>query len=138
MTQLQNPIVLTGRILLAVMFVLSGVAKIGAYAGTQQYMEAYGVPGGLLPLVIVTEVAGGLLIAAGLFTRITALALAGFTLLSAIIFHVDFADQIQTILFLKNLAIAGGFLMLIAFGPGALSVDARLAGGRLFGSGASA
>jgi putative oxidoreductase len=129
---------MAGRILLATMFVLSGFTKISAYSGTQQYMEAVGVPGVLLPLVIVLELVGGLMIAAGFFTRITALALAGFTLLSAVLFHADFGDQMQTILFLKNLSIAGGFLMLTAFGPGALSLDARLHRGRLSERGAIA
>jgi putative oxidoreductase len=138
MIQFQAPAVLAGRILLATMFVLSGFTKISAYSGTQQYMEAVGVPGVLLPLVIVLELVGGLMIAAGFFTRITALALAGFTLLSAVLFHADFGDQMQTILFLKNLSIAGGFLMLTAFGPGALSVDARLHRGRLSERGAIA
>jgi putative oxidoreductase len=134
MTQFQSPVALTGRILLALMFVLSGFTKIGAYSGTQQYMEAFGVPGVLLPLVIFLELVGGLMIAAGLFTRITALALAGFTLVSAILFHANFGDQMQTILFLKNISVAGGFLMLMAFGPGALSIDARRTGGEAAGS----
>ena len=138
MTQFQGPIILTGRILLALMFVVSGFTKISAYSGTQQYMEAFGVPGTLLPLVIVLELVGGLMIAAGLFTRITALALAGFTLLSAILFHANFGDQIQAIFFMKNLSIAGGFLMLVAFGPGALSIDGRRTGGEVSGSGAPA
>ena len=138
MTQFQGPIILTGRILLALMFVVSGFTKISAYSGTQQYMEAFGVPGTLLPLVIILELVGGLMIAAGVFTRITALALAGFTLLSAILFHANFGDQIQAIFFMKNLSIAGGFLMLVAFGPGALSIDGRRTGGEVSGSGAPA
>ena len=138
MTQFQGITVLTGRILLALMFVISGFNKIDAYSGTQQYMEAFGVPGALLPLVILLEFVGGLMIAAGLFTRITALALAGFTLVSAILFHANFGDQVQTIFFMKNLSIAGGFLMLAAFGPGALSIDARRTSSEVSGSGAHA
>jgi putative oxidoreductase len=138
MTQFQGLTVLTGRILLALMFVISGFNKINAYAGTQQYMEAFGVPGTLLPLVILLEFVGGLMIAAGFFTRVTALALAGFTLLSAVLFHANFGDQVQTIFFMKNLSIAGGFLMLAAFGPGALSIDARGTSGEVSGSGAHA
>ena len=138
MTQFQGPIALTGRILLALMFVLSGFTKISAYADTQQYMEAVGVPGALLPLVILLELVGGLMIAAGFFTRVTALALAGFTLVSAVLFHANFGDQMQMILFLKNVSIAGGFLMLTAFGPGALSIDSRWTGGEVAGSGAHA
>ncbi len=138
MTQFQGPIALSGRILLALMFVLSGFTKIGAYAGTQQYMEAVGVPGVLLPLVILLELVGGLMIAAGFFTRITALARASFTLVSAVLFHANFGDQMQMILFLKNVSIAGGFLMLVAFGPGSLSIDARWTRDEVSGSGASA
>jgi putative oxidoreductase len=116
---------LGGRILLATIFILSGFTKIGGYDGTQGYMEAMGVPGALLPIVIATELGGGLLIALGLWTRLSALALAGFTLLAAVLFHRNFGDQMQMILFLKNLAIAGGFLVLFARGAGALSLDAR-------------
>ncbi|HSG96347.1 MAG TPA: DoxX family protein, partial [Afifellaceae bacterium] len=92
----------------------------------------------LLPLVIIVELVGGLMIAAGFFTRITALALAGFTLVAAGVFHANFGDQMQMILFMKNLSIAGGFLLLAAIGPGSLSVDARWTGGAVSGSGAHA
>lgn len=119
-----NPFLgLAGRVLLAIMFVLAGYGKIGGYQGTQGYMESMGVPGMLLPLVIVVELGGGLAIIAGWQTRITAIALAGFCVLAALIFHLDFADRMQSILFLKNLAIAGGFLVLAAHGPGALALD---------------
>ena len=119
---------LSGRVLLASLFVVSGVGKIGAYAATAGYMEAVGVPGALLPIVIVTELLGGLAIVAGWQTRISALLLAGFTLLSALLFHNNFADQIQAVMFLKNVSIAGGFLLLAAHGAGPLSVDGRKRG----------
>ncbi len=125
MTQLQNSTILAGRILLAAIFVIAGFQKIGGFAGTQQYMEAFGIPGMLLPLVILLELGGGLMIVAGLLTRWTALALAGFTLVAGIVFHADFGDQMQSVMFMKNLAIIGGLLVLAAFGPGALSLDAR-------------
>lgn len=125
MTQLQNSTILAGRILLAAIFVIAGFQKIGGFAGTQQYMEAFGIPGMLLPLVILLELGGGLMIVAGLLTRWTALALAGFTLVAGIVFHADFGDQMQSVMFMKNLAITGGLLLLAAFGPGALSLDAR-------------
>ena len=89
-------------------------------------MNAAGVPAALLPLVIATEVLGGLAITVGWQTRVTALLLAGFTLLSALLFHNNFADQIQTVMFLKNVSIAGGFLLLAANGAGPLSVDGRM------------
>jgi putative oxidoreductase len=115
-----NPHLLTmGRLLLAVIFVMAGVNKIFGYAGTQQYMESYGVPGFLLPLVIALELGGGLAVAAGFMTRWAAQALAVFTLLSAFIFHFDFGDQAQSIQFMKNLAIAGGLLALSVSGQGA-------------------
>ena len=118
---------LCGRVLLALMFVAAGYGKIGAYEGTQGYMEAMGVPGMLLPLVIVLELGGGLAIMAGWQTRIIAILLAGFCLVAAFIFHLDFADQMQSIMFMKNLSVAGGFLLLAAYGPGALALDNRKA-----------
>ncbi|MPQ76367.1 DoxX family protein [Hydrogenovibrio sp. JE_KL2] len=114
-----------GRVMLAAIFIISGLGKIANYTGTQGYMEAMGVPGALLPLVILTEVAGGLAIAFGWHTRIAAFLLAGFTLLAALIFHTNFADQIQQIMFLKNMAIIGGFLTLIHHGAGTCSLDNR-------------
>jgi putative oxidoreductase len=115
---------LAGRVGLSLIFVLSGIAKISAYAGTQQYMAAAGVPGFLLPFVIALEVGGGLAILAGVFTRQAAVALALFSVASALLFHANLADQNQFIHFMKNLAIAGGFLALAANGAGAISVDA--------------
>lgn len=114
---------LVGRILIAAMFVMGGISKITGYAGTQQYMEAFGIPGWLLPLVIATEILGGIAIIVGWQTRLAALALACFTILAALFFHSDFADQMQMLLFMKNMAIVGGFLFLFAFGAGALSLD---------------
>ncbi|MFO1394348.1 MAG: DoxX family protein [Steroidobacteraceae bacterium] len=125
MTTTQNLAELTGRILLAAMFVIAGLGKIAGYAGTQGYMEAMGVPGALLPLVIALEVGGGLAIAAGWHTRIVAFLLAGFTLVAALVFHRALGDQTQFIMFLKNVSIAGAFLVLVARGAGEWSLDAR-------------
>ena len=97
----------------------------GGYEGTQGFMESMGVPGMLLPLVIVLELGGGLALLAGFQTRIVALALAGFCVLTAVIFHTDFGDRMQMILFMKNIALTGGFLVLIAHGAGAYSLDNR-------------
>ena len=127
MNTVQNVSELAGRSLLAVLFLLSGLGKIGAYAGTAGYMSSLGVPGALLPLVIATEVLGALAIIVGWKTRAIAFLLAGFSLLTAVIFHNNFGDQIQTIMFLKNVAIAGGYLLLVANGAGPLSIDRRLA-----------
>ncbi|HEX9583009.1 MAG TPA: DoxX family protein [Gammaproteobacteria bacterium] len=116
-----------GRVLISAMFVMAGLTKIGGYAGTQAYMESQGVPGMLLPLVILLETGGGLAVIVGWQTRIFAFLLAGFCLLAALVFHLDFGDQMQSILFMKNLGLAGGFLFLVANGAGALSLDGRRA-----------
>ncbi|MDH4188616.1 MAG: DoxX family protein [Betaproteobacteria bacterium] len=121
-----NAVELAGRILVAGLFVIAGLGKIGAaYAGTQGYMQAQGLPGALLPLVIALEVGGALLVIAGLWTRFAALALAAFTLAAALVFHANFADPMQQVMFMKNVAIAGGFLFLVAHGAGTWSIDAR-------------
>ncbi|MEG1767892.1 MAG: DoxX family protein [Comamonas sp.] len=117
---------LLGRIGLSLLFIISGWGKISGYAGTQQYMAAMGVPGALLPLVILLELGGGLAIAAGLFSRWVALALAGFSVATALVFHANFGDAMQAINFWKNLGMAGGFLLLAAQGAGAFSLDALI------------
>lgn len=123
---MNNAIILAARVLLAQIFLVAGFGKLGAgYAGTQGYMEAMGVPGMLLPLVIALEIGGGLALIAGFMTRWVALALAAFTVASAVLFHADFGDQTQTIMFMKNLAMAGGLLLLYVHGAGSLSVDAK-------------
>lgn len=122
---LQNTAELTGRILMATLFILAGLGKITQYEGTQAYMAAMGVPGALLPLVIALELGGGLALIAGFQTRLISLALAGFSLASAFIFHSNLADQMQFILFFKNVAMAGGFLIIAAHGPGAFSLDRK-------------
>ncbi len=114
------------RIMISLMFVTSGLSKLSGYAGTQSYMEAMGVPGALLPLVIALELLGGLAVIIGWHTRIAAFLLAGFSLLSALFFHANFGDQMQMIMFMKNVAIAGGFLMIVSLGGGAYSLDNRL------------
>lgn len=126
MDKMKDMALLVGRVLLALMFVMAGWSKIGGYAGTQGYMEAMGVPGFMLPLVILLELGGGLAVVLGLFTRSIAVLLAGFTLMAAFIFHYQPADQMQMLMFMKNVSVAGGFLALAAAGAGALSLDARL------------
>lgn len=123
MKHLENYSSLIGRILISVIFLMAGFSKIPGYEATQGYMEAMGVPGALLPLVIVTEIVGAIAIIVGYKTRIAAFLLAGFSLVSAMLFHFNFADQTQSILFMKNLAIAGGFLFLLANGAGYVSID---------------
>lgn len=113
------------RLFLGQIFLLSGIFKITGYEGTQGYMDAMGVPGMLLPLVIILEIGGGLAIIAGWQTRWIALALAGFTLSAAAIFHHNLSDQVQMIMFMKNIAIAGGFILLTVHGAGGYSLDNR-------------
>jgi len=125
--KLVNVVEVAGRFLLSLLFLLSGLGKVGAYGATAAYMSASGVPGALLPVVIATEVLGGLAIVLGWKTRVVAFLLAGFSLLTAITFHRNLADQTQMIMFFKNLSIAGGFLLLVANGAGPLSLDRRSA-----------
>lgn len=125
-TALVNSAEFAGRFLLALLFLLSGLGKLGAYGVTAAYMSSQGVPGALLPVVIATEVLGAIGIIIGWKTRVVAFLLAGFSLLTALAFHNNLADQIQMIMFFKNLAIAGGFLLLVVHGAGRLSLDGRV------------
>lgn len=113
---------LVARVLLSAIFISAGYQKIIGYDGTMQYMASQGVPGFMLPAVIALELGGGLAILLGLFSRWAALGLAIFSVAAALIFHFNFADQMQAVSFMKNLAIAGGLLLLFANGPGAWSV----------------
>lgn len=113
------------RLFLGQIFLLSGIFKISGYEGTQGYMDAMGVPGMLLPLVILIEVGGGLAIIAGWQTKLVSIALAAFTVVAAAIFHNNFSDQIQMIMFMKNIAIAGGFILLAVHGAGGYGLDVR-------------
>jgi putative oxidoreductase len=116
-----GPLGLLARAMMAYIFIVEGAGKIASYAGVVEYMQAHGVDGRLLPLVILTELGGGLLILFGLKTRWAAIWLLGFCLLTALFFHTssDQAVELQ-----KNVAIAGGFLTLAILGPGAWSLDA--------------
>lgn len=114
-----------GRLFIALIFVMSGFNKMGNYASVTGWMEAMGVPGALLPLVIALEVLGGLAIIIGWKTRYAALLLSGFCLLSALVFHANFAEQNEMMHFMKNLALSGGFLFLVAQGGGNYSLDNR-------------
>jgi putative oxidoreductase len=124
---LRNATELGGRALLAVLFLASGLGKIPGYAATAGYMAAVGVPSALLPAAIALEVFGAIAIIAGWKTRITALLLAGYTLVAALIFHSNFSDQIQVVMFMKNVSITGGLLLLVANGAGPWSLDGRKA-----------
>jgi putative oxidoreductase len=123
---LVNLVELIGRSLLVLLFLLSGLGKLGAYSATAAYMSSQGVPGTLLPLVIATELLGAIAIIVGWKTRIVAFLLGGFSLLTALTFHSNLADQIQMTMFFKNMSIAGGFFLLVANSAGTLSLDGRL------------
>jgi len=116
-----------GRFLLAAIFLVSGFGKLMDPAGTIGYINAVGLPlaEAGYALAVILEIGGGVLLIAGYQTRIVALALAAFTIVAAIFFHANFADQNQFIHFLKNVAIVGGLLQVAAFGAGRLSVDGR-------------
>ena len=118
-----------GRILVAAIFILSGLGKIGAPAATQGYIAAMGMPAPLLAYIgaVAIELGGGLLLLAGYRTRLVAAALAVFSIVTAFIFHHALADQNQMIHFLKNFAMAGGLLQFVAYGAGRISVDGRVA-----------
>lgn len=116
---------LVARIFLGQIFLLSGFFKISGYEGTQGYMEAMGLPGMLLPLVILFEVGGGLAVVAGWQTRLASMVLAVFTLVAAVIFHSNLSDQMQMIMFMKNIAITGGLMLLAVQGAGGYSLDSR-------------
>ena len=118
-------LMLIGRVVLSIIFIQAGWSKIFGYAGTVEHMQAAGVPGALLPLVILTELGGGLCVLLGLFTRYAAIALAGFCVLAAYLFHFQPGDMGQMINFMKNITIAGGLLVLAGAGPGAYALDNR-------------
>jgi putative oxidoreductase len=120
LSRFSGPLMVVARAMLAYIFIVEGAEKITGYAGVVEYMQAHGVDGRLLPLVILTELGGGLLVLFGLKTRWVAVALAGYCLLTVLLFHLG-ADQVIELR--KNVAMAGGFLTLAIFGPGPWSVD---------------
>lgn len=132
MTDTQSSLALAARALLAFMFIMAGVSKLGDVSGTMAYTASGGIPGILAIPAIALEILGGLAILVGFRTRAVALALAAFVVVAGYLYHFvpaqgmeGFAQMAEMNQFFKNLTIAGGFLMLAAFGPGALSLDAR-------------
>jgi putative oxidoreductase len=116
---------LLGRFLLALIFIVSGVGKISDPAGAAGYIQSVGLPGFLVWPTIALEVLGGIAIVIGFQTRIAAFALAVFSIAAAALFHTNFTDPMQSIMFMKNLSMAGGLLLLAASGATAISVDKR-------------
>jgi putative oxidoreductase len=116
---------LAARLLISALFIVFGFEKITGYASSAGYMEAYGLPGLLLPAAIVAELGGGLAILLGFYSRWAALALAGFCIVTALVFHTAWSGdggQGQFISFMKNLALAGGLLLLAVNGPGRYAI----------------
>ncbi|MFA5951596.1 MAG: DoxX family protein [Hyphomicrobium sp.] len=122
-TSLTSATNLLGRIALSALFLIEGWGKVAAYVPAQGYMEKFGVPGALLPAVIVLEIGGALLIILGYKARVTATALALFCIAAAVLFHQDLADRNQALHFWKDIGLAGGFLLLAAHGPAGWSLD---------------
>ena len=114
---------LIGRILISALFLLNGIFKISNYDGTVDWMESFGMPGILLIPAIILEIAGPVLIVIGYKTKLAAGLLSLFCIATAFIFHNDFANQMQLTSFLKNIALAGGFLILFVNGAKGFSLD---------------
>ena len=117
---------LVGRILISALFLLNGIFKINNYDGTIGWMESFGMPGVLLIPAIILEIVGPVLIIIGYKTKVTAGLLSLFCIATAFIFHNDFANQMQFTSFLKNIALAGGFLILFVNGAKGFSLDNKL------------
>jgi putative oxidoreductase len=128
MSKQNDAIVLAGRILIGVLFLLSGLSKLGAPAATEGYIASVGLPAPWLgyAVAVAVEVLGSVLLIAGVKTRLVAAGMAVFTLAAALAFHNNFADQNQMIHFMKNIAIVGGLLQVVGFGGGRYAVDAFL------------
>lgn len=120
-------VVLAARLLLSILFIFAGFGKLTDISGTAGWFGSIGLPLPMVAAVVVglLEFLGGLAILVGFKTRIAAIAIAVFTIAASLVAHTNFADQIQMLMFLKNLSITGGLLVLAAFGPGTLSIDAR-------------
>ena len=114
---------LIGRILLSALFLIEGIGKISMQEDVMMYMENYGIPGILFIPAVILEILFPLLLIVGYKTKMAAFVMALFTFTVAIIFHTDFSDGMQLIFFLKDLAIAGGFMIIIAYGSNKFSLD---------------
>jgi putative oxidoreductase len=123
MEQLKTYSPLIARLMIGGFFLMAGVGKVGDIAGTAGYIQSVGLPGFLAWPAIIFEIGLGLALIVGYQTRIAALAGAAFCVFTAVLFHNNFADQMQMIMFLKNFSIAGAFLMFFAHGAGKLALD---------------
>ena len=118
-----NILEVIGRTFLSLIFLIAGIGKIFNYEGTVQYMEDFNVPGYLLIPAIIIEILFPILIIIGYKTKLSAAILSSFAILLALIFHTDFSNQMQLMSFLKNFAIAGGFMIIFVYGPNKFSLD---------------
>ena len=112
-----------GRLLLSTLFLIEGFGKISMQEDVILYMEDYGVPEILFLPALILEILFPLILIAGYKTKWIASIMALFTFTVAIIFHTDFSEGMQMIFFLKDLAIAGGFMIILVYGPGKISLD---------------
>lgn len=122
--------ILVSRLLLSILFIVAGYGKLHGYEATAGYMEAMHVPSLLLPLVILLELGGGLAIVFGFLTRFTAVSIAIFSIVAALIFHTDFSNETNQLMLMKDFSLAGGFFLLASTGAGRFSIDALLKGRR--------
>ncbi|TFW30506.1 DoxX family protein [Massilia horti] len=127
---MNTALILAARLLMSQIFIISGWSKVLGYKGTLAYFASYGLPAVAVPLVILIELGGGILLLFGIKARWAAAVLALFSIGSALIAHTNFADPNQVNNFMKNLAMAGGFLMFVRYGAGVPSVDERAGGHR--------
>ena len=126
-TTTNSALPLVGRLLIAAIFLVSAFGKLSAPGATQGYIASVGLPAPVLSYLaaLAIELGGGLMLVLGYRTRLAALVLAAFSVVSALVFHHALGDQNQMFHFLKNIAMAGGLLQVVAFGPGAFSLDSR-------------
>jgi putative oxidoreductase len=125
MEKITTYVPLVARILLGLLFIVAGVNKLGNVEGFTGYLTSGGLPAVLAWPTILLEIVGGLALVVGYQARLFAVLLAGFTVLAGLLYHFQPADQMQMTMFLKNLAIAGGLLLIFAHGAGGMAVDKR-------------
>jgi putative oxidoreductase len=125
----QGALPLIGRILVAIIFIVGGIGKLAAPGPTQGYIASVGLPLPLLAYIValIVELGGGVLFLVGYRTKLVAAVLAVYCVVTALVFHNALGDQNQLINFLKNLAMTGGLIQFVAFGPGRIALDSRVA-----------
>ena len=121
-----NILDLVGRVFISLVFLLSGINKIGNYEGSVEWMESFGMPGIFLIPAIILEIVAPILIIIGYKVKIAAALLSVFCIVTALIFHTDFSNQMQFVSFMKNIALAGGFLFLVINGTKDFSLERKL------------